>query len=186
MRSPASYIQPEQIIQNVKIRLSADGNIQVEMPEEIISHYRKDKELGKKISFDGWYATGVSGVLSEKGISVGASKKRSVTSSKKEDIMAAEIKMIIGGKCHYISFISTIGLGGDHPAAILFPKTDFFRHPEFEITPLEGCFCPRDVRELGKCLSGCLHDANCHIGRRFSKIKSFLIADTTKLYPAAT
>jgi hypothetical protein len=33
------------------------------------------------------------------------------------------------------------------------------------------------MEELGKCLHGCLHDANCGIGQKFSKIKSAMIID---------
>ncbi len=41
----------------------------------------------------------------------------------------------------------------------------------YQVSPEEGCFCPRSVTEFGKCLRGCLHDANNDVKQKFAKIQ---------------
>jgi long-subunit acyl-CoA synthetase (AMP-forming) len=70
-----------------------------------------------------------------------------------------------------------VGSGEEYPVAILFPNKKLLERPDYLVSPLEGCFCPRSLNELGRCLRGCLHDANCGIGQKFAKIKSAMIID---------
>jgi long-subunit acyl-CoA synthetase (AMP-forming) len=85
---------------------------------------------------------------------------------------------VIQLKCHYVQHVIISGSGEDFPVALIFPNNRLLKNPDYQISPEEGCFCPRNLNELGKCLQGCLHDANCDIKQKFSKIKSAAIIDS--------
>ena len=61
---------------------------------------------------------------------------------------------------------------------MIFPNKKLLEKPDYEISPEEGCFCPRSLNEFGNCLRGCLQDANYGIKQKFSKIKSAAIIST--------
>ncbi|HEY4800443.1 MAG TPA: hypothetical protein VII99_15285, partial [Bacteroidia bacterium] len=159
MQTIESDNQTGKIIENVKIRLAEDSEIQVQVPEEIFSYYKNDPAYKHAFTTDGWYGVGTLGISSPSGIIISKQKDSTPALPPKDKLVASDIKMVLEGKCHYISFTSIIGAGGKNAVAILFPNTNFFSHPDYEISPLEGCFCPRDTQELGKCLTGCLNDA---------------------------
>jgi len=197
MTSTVSENKLAKIIQNVKIRIADDGELQVKVPDDILEHYKKDTSFQNYFSNDGWYCTNTIGKKTSAGIIIvkentknpspalpkgkGASSKspslREGFRMGSEDTIASAMQVVIEGKCHYISSSLIMGAGGNYPVAILFPDTNFLSHPDYQISPMEGCFCPRDLQELGKCLNGCLNDANCEIGQRFTKIKTFLIIE---------
>ena len=70
-----------------------------------------------------------------------------------------------------------IGGGKEYPVALLFPNKKELEHPNYELSPEDGCFCPRNLNELKKCLHGCIHDANCGLNQKFSKVKYAMIID---------
>jgi long-subunit acyl-CoA synthetase (AMP-forming) len=169
--------QASKIIEDVKISLAADGEILVKVPKEILDHYSKDPAYQHSFTSEGWYCTNVIGKVTPAGVIV-KRKKAEQAPDEKENLMVTAMQVAIEGKCHYLSSSLIIGAGGDHPVAILFPDKTFLTKPDYKISPMEGCFCPRDIHELGKCLNGCLNDANCEIGERFARIRTFLIVDT--------
>lgn len=67
-----------------------------------------------------------------------------------------EVERQIANICHYVKYAVVKGDGKDQVFALIFPDKNQFAHPDYKITPEEGCFCPRTVEELGKCLHGCL------------------------------
>ena len=167
------------LVQNVKGRLADDGEIQVEVPNAFFDFYKNAEGSKNAFTTDGWYCTNAIAKYRSTGLVLETkkdSKKELVTT---ENLIATDIKMVIEGKCHYISSSIIVGAGQDYPVAILFPN-DQMQHPQYDISPLDGCFCPRDVQELNKCLTGCLNDANCEIGQKFAKIKTFLIVEIEK------
>lgn len=62
--------------------------------------------------------------------------------------------------CHYVKYVTVEGSGEDQPVALIFPNKKLLDQPDYEITPEGGCFCPRSLNELGKCLTGCLQLVN--------------------------
>ncbi len=164
-------------IPGVSIRISDDNEIQV-MGPNVMKGYFKNDEANKNIfTEDGWFRTGDIGEITDEGIKLITRKDRIFKLSNGEKVIATEMEALIMAKCHYISFAIVSGSGEEYPVAILFPNKKLLQNPTYEISPVEGCFCPRNLAELGKCLHGCLHDANCGIGQKFSKIKSAIIID---------
>lgn len=61
--------------------------------------------------------------------------------------------------------------------AVIIPDFKLLSNPDYSLTPLDGCFCPRTASELKKCLSGCLVKVLSENGRHTSEIKSVFILD---------
>jgi len=155
---------------NVKGRLSSNHEIEVEVPSDFLDFYNNREDKRVNFTTDNWYRTGITGKMKD-GLLV-MEEKGALATNKIE----ADIKLVIEGKCHYISTSLIVGADQDYTVAIVFPNNQMEK-PHYEISPLDGCFCPKDMNELNKCLTGCLHDANSQIGQKFSKVKTFLIVE---------
>lgn len=164
-------------IPGVTIRLADDGEIQVKGPNVMVGYYKNDEANNGIFTEDGFYCTGDIGEITPTGIKLVARKDRVFKLINGEKVIPSDMEMLIQCKCHYISFAVVVGSGQDYPVALLFPNKNMLSSPNYEISPMDGCFCPRTLGELGKCLHGCLRDANCGIGQKFSKIKAAMIID---------
>lgn len=164
-------------IPGVVIRIAGDGEIQVKGPNVMKKYYNNDE--ANRISFteDGWYCTGDIGEITPAGLKLISRKDRIFKLTNGEKVIPAELEMLIQANCHYITFAMIVGGGEEYPVALLFPNKKELEQPGYEISPIEGCFCPRNLTELKKCLRGCLHNANCGISQKFSKIKYAMIID---------
>jgi long-subunit acyl-CoA synthetase (AMP-forming) len=164
-------------IPGVSIRIGEESEIQVKGPNVMVSYYKNDEANEGAFTEDGWYRTGDIGEFTETGLKLITRKDRIFKLSNGEKVIPTDMEKLIQNKCHYISFALVNGSGEPYPVALLFPNKKLLDSPDYSISPMEGCFCPRNLEELGKCLQGCLHDANCGIGQKFSKIKAAAIID---------
>jgi long-subunit acyl-CoA synthetase (AMP-forming) len=164
-------------IPGVSIRIASDGEIQVKGPNVMKGYYKNDEANNGAFTDDGWFRTGDIGEITSGGLKLIARKDRIFKLSNGEKVIPTDMETLIHGKCHYIAFAMVEGSGKEYPVALLFPNKKLFENPDYEISPIEGCFCPRSPEELAKCLRGCLNDANCAIGQKFSKIKSAVLID---------
>lgn len=90
------------------------------------------------------------------------------------DYLAKEITNI----CHYVQHV-VIGLRDNkYLFALIFPNQSLFKKPDYTKIPEEGCFCPRNMNELGKCLSGCIESLNSTLPKGYAKIHSAMIINT--------
>jgi len=91
-----------------------------------------------------------------------------------------EFDKIMKLNCHYIQHIVVTGNDRFYPLALIFPDTKLYTDPDYVITPLEGCFCPRNTNDMGKCLTGCMRLANNELENRPGRIqKGIIINDDT-------
>jgi len=164
-------------IPGVTIRVVEDGEIQVKGPNVMKGYYKNDEANKNTFADDGWYCTGDVGEITASGLKLISRKDRIFKLTNGEKVIPTEMENLIQMKCHYVMYAMVVGSGTEYPVAILFPNKKILDHPNYEITPEEGCFCPRNLNELGKCLQGCLHDANCGLAQKFSKIKYAMIID---------
>lgn len=165
-------------IPGVEIRLDEDNEIQVKGPN-VLKGYYKNEEANKEIfTKDGWFRTGDIGEITPKGLKLISRKDRIFKLSNGEKVIPSDIEKLIEGKCCYIAYTLVYGSGKEYPVALLFPNKKMLEHPNYEHTPNEGCFCPRTLDELKKCLSGCLCQTNDSIKQKFSKIKVAAIIDS--------
>lgn len=164
-------------IPGVSIRLAEDGEIQVKGPNVMKGYYKNDEANKGIFTEDGWFCTGDVGEITANGLKLITRKDRIFKLSNGEKVVPSDLEKLIEMKCHYISFAMVVGNGKEYPVALLFPNKKLLAHPDYEISPEEGCFCPRNLDELGKCLHGCLHDANCGIGQKFAQIRAAILID---------
>ena len=164
-------------IPGVEIRLDEEGEIQVKGPNVMVEYYKNPQANKNIFTSDGWFCTGDLGEITPTGLKLLTRKDRIFKLSNGEKVVPTDLEKVIEQKCHYIAYALVAGSGQDYPVALLFPRKELLDNPGFEITPLEGCFVPRDIDDLGSCLRGCLSDANCSIGQKFAKIKAAIIVD---------
>lgn len=161
----------------VSIRLADDNEIQVKGPNVMKGYYKNDLANDGIFTDDGWFCTGDIGEITESGLKLVSRKDRIFKLSNGEKVIPTDLEKLIEGKCHYISFAMVVGSGQEYPVALLFPNKKLLEKPDYLIAPEDGCFCPRNLSELKKCLHGCLHDANCGIGQKFARIKAAMLID---------
>lgn len=164
-------------IPGVTISIADDGEIQVKGPNVMKGYYNNEEANKNAFTSDGWYCTGDIGNITPFGLKLISRKDRIFKLTNGEKVIPSEMEMLIQTKCHYITFAIICGKGKEYPVALLFPNKKALEHPNYEISPDEGCFCPRSINELGKCLHGCLHDTNCGLTEKFSKIKYAMVID---------
>lgn len=164
-------------IPGVSLRIADDNEIQVKGPNVMVGYYKNDEANQGIWTDDGWFKTGDVGEITSSGLKLISRKDRIFKLSNGEKVIPTDLEKIIELKCHYISYAIVAGKGKDYPVALIFPNKKVLHNPDYDMSPLEGCFCPRNLNELGKCLSGCLKDANCGIHQKFAKIRSAAIID---------
>lgn len=162
-------------IPGVSIRIGEDDEIQVKGPNVMVGYY-KNEEANKDIfTNDGWYRTGDVGTITNTGLKLISRKDRIFKLSNGEKVIPTDLEKAIELKCHYVQYAIVAGNGEEHPVALIFPNKNLLEKPDYQLSPEEGCFCPRSLNELGKCLTGCLNIANDSIGQKFAKVKSAAI-----------
>lgn len=164
-------------IPGVRIQIAEDGEILVKGPNVMKRYFKNDEANKGLFTAEGWFRTGDIGEITEHGLKLITRKDRIFKLSNGEKVIPSDLEKLIELKCHYISFAMVVGHGEEYPVALLFPNKKLIDQPDYSISPEEGCFCPRNLNELGRCLRGCLHDANCGIGQKFAKIKAAMIID---------
>lgn len=162
-------------IPGVSIRIAEDDEIQVKGPNIMLCYYKNDEANKDIFTADGWYRTGDVGEITESGLKLISRKDRIFKLSNGEKVIPTDLEKAIELKCHYVQYAVVSGSGEEHPVALIFPNKKLLEKPDYELSPEEGCFCPRSLNELGKCLTGCLHLANESIGQKFAKVKSAAI-----------
>jgi long-subunit acyl-CoA synthetase (AMP-forming) len=143
-------------IPGVSIRFAEDGEILVKGPNVMKGYYKNDEANKGIFTEDGWFCTGDVGEMTENGLKLITRKDRIFKLSNGEKIVPSDLEKLIELKCHYISFAMVVGNGEEYPVALLFPNKKLIDRPDYALSPEEGCFCPRNLNELSKCLRGCL------------------------------
>lgn len=162
-------------IPGVSIRIASDDEIQVKGPNVMFGYFDNDEANQSAFAEDGWYRTGDVGAITENGLKLISRKDRIFKLSNGEKVIPTDLEKAIELKCHYVQYAVVSGSGEEYPVALIFPNKSLLEKPDYELSPAEGCFCPRSLNELGKCLTGCLAVANESIGQKFAKVKSAAI-----------
>ncbi|MBV6442523.1 MAG: hypothetical protein DYG98_16155 [Haliscomenobacteraceae bacterium CHB4] len=168
-RTPGVVGKP---IPGVSLRIAPDGEILVKGPNVMAGYFRNDEANESAFTADGWYRTGDVGQFTEHGLQLIARKDRIFKLSNGEKVIPTDLERAIELKCHYVQYAIVAGNGEEHPVALIFPNKKLLEQPDYELSPDEGCFCPRTLNELGRCLTGCLEMANNSIGQKFANVKS--------------
>lgn len=162
-------------IPGVSIRIADDDEIQVKGPNIMVNYFDNDEANATVFTEDGWYRTGDVGEITENGLKLISRKDRIFKLSNGEKVIPTDLEKAIELKCHYVQYAVVSGSGEEHPVALIFPNKKLLERPDYELSPEEGCFCPRSLNELGRCLTGCLEIANDSLKQKFAKVKSAAI-----------
>jgi long-subunit acyl-CoA synthetase (AMP-forming) len=165
-------------IPGISVRIAEDDEILVKGPNVMVEYYHNDEANKDIFTEDGWYRTGDVGDITETGIKLISRKDRIFKLSNGEKVVPTDLEKAIQLKCHYIKHVIISGSGEDHPVALIFPNRNMLSNPYSNMSPEEGCYCPRNLHELNKCLHDCLHETNCDINQKFSKIKYASVIDS--------
>ena len=73
-----------------------------------------------------------------------------------------EVEKLIQDTCHYVKYVVINQNDQNKNVAFIFPEKYLYNNPDYILTPNEndGCFCPRNLDELGRCLTGCMKKVN--------------------------
>jgi len=77
--------------------------------------------------------------------------------------------------CHYVMHVVIVLKDETLPIALIFPDKKLYKSPDYFKSPEEGCFCPRSLGELGKCLTGCTETVNRKLKNEYTKLDKALI-----------
>jgi len=80
--------------------------------------------------------------------------------------------------CHYVEYVVICLKDGELPVAMIFPNRKLLANPDYEKSPEEGCFCPRNLTELGRCLTGCMNTMNNLLMKGSAKVYSAIIINS--------
>ena len=103
-----------------------------------------------------------------------------------EKIGSDDLGKLIGETCHYIKYVVVSEDEKESSIALIFPNKKLLEQPDYKLSPEEGCFCPRSLDELGRCLSGCLKLVNLQIKNGASKLKSAAIINVDLSHESET
>lgn len=158
-------------IPGVSIRIAEDDEIQVLGPNVMMGYFNNTEANEQAFTSDGWYRTGDVGEITAEGLRLIARKDRIFKLSNGEKVIPTDLEKAIEYCCHYVQYVVVAGSGEEYPVALVFPNTKLLEKPDYQLSPEEGCFCPRSLDELTRCLHGCLLKANNSIGQKFSKAR---------------
>lgn len=77
-----------------------------------------------------------------------------------EVVLPDVIESLIEKTCHYVKYAMLRQNDKNESVVFIFPKKNQYEHPDYVLTANDGCFCPRSLHELGKCMTGCLKLVN--------------------------
>ena len=76
------------------------------------------------------------------------------------NLSSEQVTELLKTTCHYVDYVEYTKNSKNQLVALIFPNKALLNKPDYQKTPEEGCFCPRNLDEVGKCLTGCLKIAN--------------------------
>jgi len=152
-------------IRNVKIRIAADGEIEVSGPNVMLGYYNKPDATRSAFTEDGWFKTGDIGAIDADGfLKITDRKKELFKTSGGKYIAPSPIEQMITAS-RFVSQVVLVGNGRKFPAALIVPNfeqlVNYAKLKNLDLkTPAELCQNPRiinlierQIAELTKNLS---------------------------------
>ena len=102
--------------------------------------------------------------------------------SGKGKLKAQEVSELLKSTCHYVDYVVFTENSKEQLVALIFPDQQLLKNPDYQKTPEEGCFCPRNLDEVGRCLTGCLKKANTELTNKNTPISLAIIVGEKFVY----
>lgn len=90
-------------------------------------------------------------------------------------LTSEQVTELLKTTCHYVDYVVFTQNSKEQLVALIFPDKELLNKPDYQKTPEEGCFCPRNLDEVGRCLSGCLKKANAELTNKNTSISLAII-----------
>ena len=164
-------------IRNVRVRIAADGEIEVTGPGVMQGYYHKDEATREAFTEDGWFKTGDIGELDEDGfLKITDRKKELFKTSGGKYIAPSPIEQMLRSS-RFVNQAVLVGNGRKFPAALIVPNFEMlesYAHlKELEIkTPAEFCSHPRILDLFKRQIDAATKDL-----AQFEKVKSFALLE---------
>ena len=117
------------VIQNVEVKIAADGEILCKGPNVMIGYY-KDEVLTNEVLKDGYFMTGDIGEIDKDGFLKITDRKKEMFKTSGGKYIAPQIIENVMKQSRFIEQIMVIGDGEKMPAAFIQPNFDFIREWE--------------------------------------------------------
>ena len=164
-------------IQNVKVRIAGDGEIEVNGPGVMRGYYHKDEATLEAFTADGWFRTGDIGHLDADGfLTITDRKKELFKTSGGKYIAPSPIEQLIRSS-RFVSQAVLIGNERKFPAALIVPNFEMLESyaslKELDInTPDEFCRHPRILDLFSRQIGGIIAGLS-----QFEKVKKFALLE---------
>lgn len=164
-------------IRNVRVRIAADGEIEVKGPGVMKGYYHKDKATADAFTPDGWFRTGDIGELDQDGyLKITDRKKELFKTSGGKYIAPSPIEQMLRGS-RFVNQAVLIGNERKFPAALIVPNFEMLEsYAELKgldiKTPMEFCNDPRIIDLFARQIE----KMTATLGQ-FEKIKKFALLD---------
>ena len=176
-------------IRNMKVRLAADGEIEVSGPGVMLGYYKKDEATREVFTEDGWFRTGDIGTIDNEGfLRITDRKKELFKTSGGKYVAPSPIEQMIRSS-RFVSQAVLIGNERRFAAALIVPNFDmldsYARHKGFDpMSPKEYCSDPRIVdlieRQVAAATEGL---AQFETVKRIALLDKELTVETGELTP---
>jgi long-chain acyl-CoA synthetase len=140
-------------IENVAVRIAADGEIEVSGANVMLGYYNKPEATREAFTADGWFRTGDIGQIDADGfLSITDRKKELFKTSGGKYIAPSPIEQMIKGS-RFVAQVVLVGGGRRFPAALVVPNFEqlasYAKHKSLDIkTPAEFCAHPKIINLL--------------------------------------
>ena len=138
------------LVQNVKVRIAEDGEIEVSGANVMLGYYNKEAATREAFTEDGWFRTGDVGNLDADGfLTITDRKKELFKTSSGKYIAPSPIEQAIKGS-RFVNQVVLVGNERKFPAALIVPNFEqlasYAKHKNLEIeTPADFCVHPRII-----------------------------------------
>lgn len=176
-------------IKNVRVRIAADGEIEVHGPNVMRGYYNKPEETRQVFTEDGWFRTGDIGTLDKDGyLRITDRKKELLKTSGGKYIAPQPIEQRIK-ESRFVNQVVLIGDGRRFPAALIVPDWEQLRsYAELKgldaRTPHEFCRHPRIIDLFQRQIDSLTQSsAQFERVKRFALLERELTTDSGELTP---
>lgn len=164
-------------IRNVKIRVAADGEIEVSGPGVMLGYYNKPNATAEAFTADGWFRTGDIGDIDTDGfLKITDRKKELFKTSGGKYIAPSPIEQMIRAS-RFVSQVVLVGNERKFPAALIVPNFEMLEsYAQLKgldlKTPSEFCSSPRIIDLLERQVEGL-----CKGMAKYEKVKKIALLE---------
>lgn len=164
-------------IENVEVRVAADGEIEVSGANVMLGYYNKPEETQSVFTADGWFKTGDIGNIDKDGFLIITDRKKELfKTSGGKYIAPSPVEQLIKGS-RFVGQVVLVGAERKFPAALIVPNFEqlasYAKHKNLDIkTPAEFCAHPRIANLIERQIAALTRNLS-----RFERVKKIALLE---------